>query len=88
MMTNVVVRQRGQVTIPDDVRNMVAWLSEGSAVGLEMVEKEMLILRPHVLANTKIFDWNKILNKINLSRSFKGRNGDLSTFIIEDRSNH
>lgn len=88
MMTNVVVRQRGQVTIPDDVRNMVAWLSEGSAVGLEMVEKEMLILRPQAIVTTKGFDWDKILNKINLSRSFKGKNGDLSSFIIEDRSNH
>jgi len=88
MMTNVVVRQRGQVTIPDDVRNMVAWLSEGSAVGLEMVEKEMLILRPHTKAIVKKFSWNEISKKINLARSFKGQNGNLSGFIIEDRKNH
>lgn len=88
MMTNVVVRQRGQVTIPDDVRNMVAWLSEGSAVGLEMVEKEMLVLRPHAKINARKFSWEDVSKKINLARSFKGQNGDLSGFIIEDRNNH
>lgn len=86
MTYTAVIRQRGQLTIPDQVRHMAAWLQAGAVVGVEVAEEEVRI-RPYAEARKRI-DWNEVWRKIELARSFKGKRGNLSAMIAEDRDSH
>lgn len=86
MTYTAVVRQRGQLTIPDQVRQMISWLQTGSVVSME-VEDEEVRIRSHARAK-KAIDWSETWRKINLARSFKGKRGNLSAMIAEDRESH
>ena len=87
MNYTAVIRQRGQLTIPDQVREMLVWLRPGSVVGLEIDEEEIKI-KPYTKSKAKGYDWDKIWAGIRLCRSFKGKRGNLSKFIAEDRYRH
>ena len=86
MTYTAVVRQRGQLTIPDQVRQMVGWLQTGAVVGVE-VEDEEVRIKPHAKVKTAI-DWDKVWRGIELARSFKGKRGNLSAMIAKDRESH
>lgn len=87
MLATAIVRQRGQLTIPDRVRRSTHWLREGEVVGIE-VEEEKIVLKPHFKADQNSFDWKKMWQKIQLTRSFEGKEGNLSKFVVEDRKSH
>lgn len=76
------------MTIPDQVRDMLAWLREGSVVGID-IENEEVRIKPHSKISKKV-DWDSLWKRMELSRSFKGKKNDkpLSQMIIEDRENH
>ena len=82
-----IVRQRGQLTIPDKVRSVSAWLKEGAVVGIE-IQKEKIIIKPHQSARENEAYWNTVWQHIALARSFKGKKGNLSRMIAEDREDH
>lgn len=86
-MITAIVRQRGQLTIPDKVRDVVEWLREGEIIGIE-IKQENVILKPHAQAKKQAINWNDIWHNIELARSFKGKHGNLSQMIAEDRENH
>ncbi|OGJ22308.1 MAG: hypothetical protein A2804_02015 [Candidatus Pacebacteria bacterium RIFCSPHIGHO2_01_FULL_46_10] len=86
-MITAIVRQRGQLTIPDKIRDVVAWLREGEIISIE-IEQENVILKPHTQAGKQTPNWDKIWHNIELARSFKGKRGNLSQMIAEDRENH
>lgn len=79
-----VIRNRGQLTIPDSIRALRQWASPNSAVTITSENPDEIIIRPH----KKEVDWDKLWKMINKSRSFKGKGGNLSQFIAEDRLNH
>ena len=82
------VRQRGQITIPDKIRNDLPWLTQGSAIHIVSIDKNTLIVKPYEKNSAKIHDWKKIWDLIALSRSFTGKKGNLSSFVIKDRESH
>lgn len=90
MIYTATIRQRGQLTIPDKMRGMLAWLNEGEVVGLEVREDEEGVLIKPKMNVRKDYDWDKIWNGIKLCRSFKSTGKDIpaSQFIIEDRNRH
>lgn len=84
MRTVSIIRNRGQLTIPDSIRKVVGWVNPLSAVSISMVHPDEIIIRPHHAQ--KEIDWDKLWKQIKRVRSFKGKGrGNLSAFIAEDR---
>lgn len=84
MKTVSIIRDRGQLTIPDSVRRLVSWVTPMSAVSISVVKPDEIIIRPHQAQ--KDIDWDKLWAQIKRVRSFKGTGkGNLSAFIMKDR---
>lgn len=85
MKTVSIVRDRGQLTIPDSIRKVVSWISPQSAVTISVVKPDEIVIKPH----KKEYDWDKIWEGIRKARAIKGKGrGSLSKFIAEDRYRH
>lgn len=83
-----IIRNRGQLTIPDAIRELRSWATPSSVVTISSEKSNEIVIRPHSEAQKKKVDWDKLWKMIELSRSFKGKGGNLSKFIAEDRKNH
>jgi len=81
-----IIRNRGQLTIPDSIRKVVSWVSPLSSVYISMAHSDEIVIRPH--RPQKEVNWDKLWKMIKKSRSFKGKKGNLSKFIAEDRYSH
>ena len=82
MKNVIIIRSRGQLTIPDPIRKAVSWANPSSAVSISVVKPDEIVIRPHHYQ--KAVDWDKLWRNIKRVRAFKGK-GNLSTFIAEDR---
>ena len=84
MKTTSIIRERGQLTIPNSIRRIVNWATPMSAVSISVVKPDEIVIRPHQYQ--KEVDWDKLWKQIKRVRAFKGKGrGNLSTFIMEDR---
>ena len=86
MKNVIVVRNRGQITIPDSIRKAVGWVSPMSAISISVVSPDEIVLRPQ----TQLVDRNKLWEMINKSRSLGvGRATQSSAKFLEaDRKSH
>ena len=85
MKTVSIVRERGQLTIPDSVRKLVSWVTPLSAVSISVVRPDEIVLRPH----QNHVDWNKIWESIRKSRAIHGKGKiSASEFLAKDRLSH
>ncbi len=80
-----IIRDRGQLTIPDKIRQTLKWPMPNSVVSLATTSQNELIISPY---ETQERDWTQIWKNIDASRSYKGKRGNLSGFISLDRENH
>ena len=88
VQSTAIVRQRGQLTIPDSIREITDWAQPGSVVSICRNKPDEIVIKPQFKAK-KQTDWDKLLRNMQLARSFKGKyKGSLSDFIFEDRKNH
>ncbi len=79
-----IIRDRGQLTIPDSIRKLINWAGPMSAVSISVVKPDQIIITPH--QNQDKTDWDELWKRIKRARSFKGKSrGNLSAFIAEDR---
>lgn len=79
-----IIRDRGQLTIPDSIRKVASWTAPLSAVSISVVNPDEIIIRPH--QPQKSVDWDKLWKQIKRVRAFKGKgSGNLSAFIVKDR---
>ncbi|MEK7611684.1 MAG: AbrB/MazE/SpoVT family DNA-binding domain-containing protein [Patescibacteria group bacterium] len=83
------IRQRGQLTIPDEIREQLAWLKPNDVVEIETKDSREIIVKPYLAkTDSKKILWQKAWVATQIARSFKGKRGNLSKFIIEDREKH
>jgi len=84
MIKTAIIRERNQLTIPEEVRKHLIWITPGAAVNILAVD-DSLIIQPHIaFENTP---WKKIIST--MKRVAKaGRKTSLSKFILKDRLNH
>lgn len=83
-----IIRQRGQLTIPDKIRESFSWLTPSSAVTITSQKPDEIIIRP-VSASKKAVDWDNIWEGIKKSRAIKGRNAISAIEILQkDRQSH
>lgn len=87
--TTAVIRQRGQLTIPNKIREMLSWAKENTTVILEATVNNMIIVKPYGFTHSDAAQkWQKAWDAIQLARSFKGKKGNLSQFVAQDRETH
>lgn len=88
-MSNIytgVIRDRGQLTIPDKMRESHDWTSPNSVVTIISDKSDEIVIKPHGFDVKKETDWNKLWMDIQRVRSYKGKGrGNLSKFVAEDR---
>lgn len=82
----VTIRQRGQITIPDEIRKKISWARTNLVVNFKLTGKNEITIQPY--RAVKQVDWDGLFKKLKKIRSFKGKRGNLSEFIIADRENH
>lgn len=88
LQTTATIRQRGQLTIPDQIRSATSWLGLNSLVTIAVRPNDELVIKPYSSTGTKVVDWKKAWEMIQLARSFKGKRGNLSKLVAEDRYRH
>ena len=87
LQTTSIIRDRGQLTIPDVIRGRADWVSTGSVVTVTQVKADEIVIKPHVASNK--INWDKLWKNIELARSYEGScSGSLSEFIVADRESH
>lgn len=85
MKTVGIIRDRGQLTIPDSIRDLVPWVTPSSAVSISVVEPDEIVIKPHL----KQYNWDKIWKGIKKSRSIHGKGKiSASEFLMKDRQSH
>lgn len=85
MKTVCIVRDRGQLTIPDSVRKIINWVTPMSAVTISVMKPDEIVITPH----QKQVDWDQVWENIRRSRSIKGKgNVSAAVFLEQDRSTH
>lgn len=83
MKTVSIVRDRGQLTIPDAIRSIATWTTPSSVVSISIERPDEIVIRPH---QPQKIDWDKLWEQIRRVRAFKGKGqGNLSAFIAKDR---
>ena len=88
IQTTAIIRNRGQLTIPDVIRRAFNWMKTESVVKIIYRSPQEIIITPYIQEEVKKTNWKKIWKAINEARSFKGNRGNLSKFIAKDRYNH
>lgn len=87
LQSTAIIRDRGQLTIPDLIRGRNDWVSPGSVVTVLQTGANEIVIKPH--AEGKKVNWDKLWKNIELTRSYEGSySGSLSEFIALDRESH
>lgn len=80
-----IIRDRGQLTIPDSIRKLVNWVNPQSAVTISVVKSDEIVIKPH----QKQVDWDKIWEGIRKSRAIKGKHAVSAFEVLQrDRKSH
>lgn len=78
-----IIRDRGQLTLPEKIRETLRWVRPSSVVTLSTEKPDEIIIRPYP---EKRVDWDQLWRDIARVRSYKGKGrGNLSEFIARDR---
>lgn len=88
IQTTAIIRNRGQLTIPDVIRRAFDWMKTESVVKIIYRSPQEIVITPYIQEKVKKINWKKIWAAIAEARSFKGGRGNLSKFIAKDRYNH
>ena len=88
LSTTAIIRQRGQLTIPDSIRGKVKWANPGSVVTVSQVNPDEIVIKPQSTQKKVVAD--DLWRRIRLVRSFKGKGKPvrLSEFVVKDRESH
>lgn len=85
MKNVVIIRDKGQITIPDTIRKTVPWATPFSTVSLTVTKSDEIVIKPHKTN----FDKDEILSLVKRSRANKGHGkGSAASFLVKDRASH
>ena len=86
MKTVSIVRDRGQLTIPDSIRKIVSWVAPMSVVSISVLKPDKIIITPH----KKGYNWDEIWQGIRRARAIKGKGKTVSAveLLEKDRVSH
>jgi len=85
MKTVSIIRDRGQLTIPDSIRKFVSWVNPMSAVTICLTKPDEIVIKPH----QSVVDWDNLWKRIRESRAILGKGHKSAAETLEqDRSSH
>lgn len=85
MKTVSIIRDRGQLTIPDSIRRVVSWITPMSAVSISVIKPDEIVIKPH----QKQVNWDQVWENIRKSRAIPGKGNISATeFLEQDRRSH
>ncbi len=86
MKTVSIIRDRGQLTIPDSIRKVITWMHPMSPVTISVNKPDEIVITPH----TKSIDKEQIWANIKKARAIKGKGTTSSAteFLVKDRHFH
>jgi hypothetical protein len=81
-----IIRNRGQLTIPDAIRKKAKWADSLSAVSVTLVNPNEIVIQPQ----KEDIDWDDIWYGIKMARSISGKGQVVSAadFLSKDRLIH
>lgn len=85
--STAIIRNRGQLTIPEKIRRTLKWPATNFVVFIRSTSDNTIIIAPYEKEEKKA-DWNNIEKAIRKLRSYKKIQGSMSEFITEDRYKH
>ena len=83
MKTVAIIRDRGQLTIPDSVRKVAHWVGNSSVVSITIEKPDEIIITPHKMSRE--IEWDNLFEQIKKSREFKGRGSSKGWEFIEKK---
>ena len=84
MKTVAIIRDRGQLTIPDSIRKHIGWVHINSVVELDLLNPSEIIIKPHGQISEKY--WEELSDLIKKTRDIKGKcRENASEFIARIR---
>lgn len=86
--TTATIRQRGQLTIPDIIRDRFTWIKTDAVVTLDATDPTRIVIQPFTANAADKPDWDLIWKMIARARAIPGKRGNLSKFIAYDRQHH
>lgn len=78
-----IIRQRGQITIPETIRRAAQWADPLKAVNISLEEPHKIVITPHTAAQD--VNWEELWKELDTVSKFPGKRGNLSEFIAQDR---
>lgn len=88
IQTTAIIRDRGQLTIPEKIRKTLKWPTSNSIVLIKVTADDDILIRSYEKDIRKV-DWDDIWKNIRKLRSFKIKNNlPASVLIAEDRNSH
>ena len=90
IQTTATIRDRWQITIPDEIRKIVDWAKPRSVVSVRVTAKNELVINPLESGQEREVNWDEVWKAIHEARiiSSKGKKMSLSRFIVRDRERH
>ncbi|MEK7565684.1 MAG: AbrB/MazE/SpoVT family DNA-binding domain-containing protein [Patescibacteria group bacterium] len=82
--TTAVIRQRGQLTIPEEVRKIFGWLGKDKVVTIQ-TSINAVVVKPYSQTNFGSTQWKRAHELVQISHSFVGGKGNISSQISQDR---
>lgn len=86
-VTTSIIRQRGQLTIPDSLRKQLNWATPLSPVSITIEKPNKIVITPHIVQSN--VNWDAVWLMLKRARSIKGT-GQISgaEFLVDDRQRH
>lgn len=84
--TTATIRQRGQLTIPEDARKFFEWLNMDKIVTIQL-SSEAMTIKPYVKTVSDNTRWKRADELMQIAHSFTGGKGNGSSLIAQDREN-
>jgi len=79
-----IIRDRYQLTIPEEIRSYLTWMATRKAVKIVLLDQEKFLVEPYW---EKKIDWQEIWKRLEKAKT-QGRKISLAKFIVEDREKH
>lgn len=85
MKVTSIIRQRGQLTIPESIRKIASWTMPSNSVSISLVKPDEIVIKPKANDASKEEIWHKIKQAQNI----KGKGNESAIdFLQKDRNTH
>ena len=82
--TTAIIRDRYQLTIPDQIRKYLTWIATQKVVKVVLLDQEKFLVEPYFERKT---NWQEVWERLKKVKT-QGRQISLASFIVKDRERY